>query len=266
MLRDRLLGNVFTKTIRDWLLWTIIATVALWAAAALYVWIMTIAGDEYMTLMDDMPEAFTNIYGQHDGTPAGLAMSGVFSVMGPLILLAYAIGLGSSAAVGEEEARTLPILLSNPLRRRTVLLTKTTVATIGLVIIMALTWLGVEATGLIFGMDLSDQAVLATSIQLLGMVLFFGALALGVSAWRGSSALGIGVAAGLAVVSYFVTTLLPVVEDLAEVARLTPWYLFSGADSLSQGLDPILLAIAVILAIALVGGATYTFERRDLKG
>jgi hypothetical protein len=47
---------------------------------------------------------------------------------------------------------------------------------------------------------------------------------------------------------------------------LTPWYLFSGADSLSQGLDLILLAIAVILAIALVGGATYTFERRDLKG
>ena len=131
MLRDRLLGSVFTKTIRDWLLWTVIAIVALWAVALMYVWIMTIAGDEYMTLMDDMPEAFTNIYGQHDGTPAGLAMSGVFSVMGPLILLAYAIGLGSSAAVGEEEARTLPILLSNPLRRRTILLTKTGVAAIG---------------------------------------------------------------------------------------------------------------------------------------
>ena len=266
MLRDRLLGSVFTKTIRDWLLWTVVAVVALWATAAMYVWIMTIAGDEYMTLMDDMPEAFTNIYGQHDGTPAGLAMSGVFSVMGPLILLAYAIGLGSSAAVGEEEARTLPILLANPLRRRTVLLTKTAVAVIGLVITMALTWLGVEASGLVFGMDLSDQAVLATSIQLLGMVLFFGALSLGISAWRGSSALGIGVAAGLAVASYFITTLLPVVEELADVARLTPWYLFTGADSLSQGVDPLLLAVAVILAMALVGAATYTLERRDLKG
>jgi ABC-2 type transport system permease protein len=266
MLRDRLLGSVLTKTIRDWLLWTVIAIVALWAVALMYVWIMTIAGDEYMTLMDDMPEAFTNIYGQHDGTPAGLAMSGVFSVMGPLVLLAYAIGLGSSAAVGEEEARTLPILLSNPLRRRTILLTKTGVAAIGVIIIMVLTWLGVEASGLIFGMDLSDQAVLASSVQLLGMVLFFGALSLGVSAWRGSSALGIGIAAGLAVASYFVTTLLPVVEELADVAKLTPWYLFTGADSLSQGIDPILLAIAVVLAIALVGAAVFTLERRDLKG
>jgi ABC-2 type transport system permease protein len=186
--------------------------------------------------------------------------------MGPLVLLAYAIGLGSSAAVGEEEARTLPILLSSPLRRRTVLLAKTSVAVLGLVIVMILTWLGVEVSGFIFGMDLSDQAVLATSIQLLGMVLFFGALSLGISAWRGSSALGIGFAAGLAVASYFITTLLPVVEELADVARLTPWYLFSGAESLSQGLDPILLAIAVVLSVALVGGAIYTLERRDLKG
>ena len=73
------------------------------------------------------------------------------------------------------------------------------VAVLGLLIIMALTWLGAELSGLIFGMDLSGQAVLATSIQLLGMVLLFGAIALGISAWRGSSALGIAVATGLAV-------------------------------------------------------------------
>ncbi len=172
MLRDRLLGNVFTKTIRDWLLWTVIAVVALWAMALMYVGIMGIAGDEYMTLMEDMPEALTNIYGQHDGTAAGLAMSGIFSVMGPLVLLAYAIGLGSSAAVGEEEARTLPILLSSPLRRRSVLLAKTSVAVLGLVIIIDLTWLGVE----VFGGHLRHgprptRTSSETSVQLLGMVL-----------------------------------------------------------------------------------------------
>jgi ABC-2 type transport system permease protein len=266
MLRDRLLGSVFSKTVRDWLLWTVIAIVALWAVALMYVWIMVAAGDMYMTLMDDMPDAFRNIYGNHDGTPAGLAMSGLFSVMGPLILLAYAIGLGSSAAVGEEEARTLPVLLSSPVRRRTVLLTKTAVAVVGLVLIMALTWLGAEAAGALFGMDLTDQEVLATCIQLLGMVLLFGAVSLGVSAWRGSSALGIGVAAGLAVASYFITTMLPVIDELADVARLTPWFLFSGAESLSEGLDPILLAIALALAAVLVGMAVVTLERRDLKG
>ena len=265
-MRDRMLGSVFSKTIRDWLLWTIVAVVAIWLITLLYVGMMTAAGDEYISLMDDMPEALSSIYGQHDGTAAGLAMSGVFFVMAPLVLLTYAIGLGSSAAVGEEEARTLPILLSNPLRRRSILLTKTAVVIIGVVIITVLTWLGAEVSGAILGMDLSNQGVLASSVQLLGMVLLFGALSLGISAWRGSSALGIGIAAGLALASYFITTLLPVVEELADLARLTPWYLYSGADSLSQGINVVLLVIAVGLGAALLGMGVYTLDRRDLKG
>ena len=160
----------------------------------------------------------------------------------------------------------MPILLSIPLRRRSVLLAKTAVAIIGVVLITALTWLGVVAFAAVFGMDLADQNVMGTSIQLLGMVFLFGALALGLSAWRGSSALGVGVAAGLALLSYFLTTLLPVVEELADLAKLTPWYLFSGADSLSNGVDPFLLGVAFAIAIALLGIGVFTLDRRDLKG
>ncbi len=266
MLRNRLLGSVFAKTVRDWLVWTIIAVIAMWLIAAMYIAIMASSGDAYMTLLSDMPDAIANIYGSNDGTPAGLAMSGVYNLIGPLVLLTYAIGLGSSAAVGEEEARSLPILLASPLRRRTVLLAKAAVAGIGTITIVVLTWLGVVGTAALVGMDLSEQDVLGASIQLLGMVLLFGALALGLSAWRGSSALGVGVAAGLAVLSYFVTTLLPVIKELADVAKLTPWYLFSGADSLTKGVDVVLLGVAVALAAGLLGLGLYTLERRDLKG
>ncbi len=266
MLRNHLLGSVFSKTIRDWLLWTVIAVIAMWAISALYIGIMASSGDAYVTMMDDFPEALASVYGMNDGTAEGLAMSGIFFLIGPLVLLTYAIGLGSSAAVGEEEARSLPILLSSPLRRRSILLAKTAVAAIGVLVITALTWVGIVVFAALVGMDLSEQNVTGASIQLLGMVFLFGALALGLSAWRGSSALGIGVAAGLAVLSYFVTTLLPVVEELADIARLTPWYLFSGADSLSHGVDPVLLGIAALIAAALFGLGVYTLDRRDLKG
>lgn len=266
MLRDRLLGSVFSKTVRDWLLWTIIAVIAMWLTAALYIAIMASTGDAYITMLQDFPEPIANIYGVNNGTAQGLAMSGIYNVIGPLVLLTYAIGLGSSAAVGEEEARSLPILLSSPLRRRSILLTKAAVAAIGVLVIVALTWASVLVMAALMDMDLADQNVMAASIQLLGMVFLFGALALGLSAWRGSSAIGIGAAAGLAVLSYFLTTLLPVVEELAEVARLTPWYLFSGADSLSNGVDVVLLTIAISLAALLVGMGLYTLDRRDLKG
>jgi ABC-type transport system involved in multi-copper enzyme maturation permease subunit len=266
MLRDRLLGSVFSKTIRDWLLWTAIAVIAMWSISALYIWIMAASGEAYVTMMEDFPDALSNLYGMNNGTAEGLAMSGIFFIMGPLVMLTYAIGLGSAAAVGEEEGRSLPILLSSPLRRRSILLSKSAVVIAGVLAIAGLTWLGVVVFAAVFGMDLSEQNVLGATVQLLGMVFLFGALALGLSAWRGSSALGIGVAAGLAVLSYFVTTMLPVVEDLTELAKLTPWYLFSGADSLSNGIDPILLGISGLIAAAFFGLGLYTLDRRDLKG
>jgi ABC-2 type transport system permease protein len=267
MLRNQLLGSVFSKTVRDWLTWTSIAVIAMWLISALYIWIMSSSGDAYVTMIEDFPDALGNVYGLNNGTAEGLAMSGIFAVIGPIVLLAYAIGLGSSAAVGEEEAGSLPLLLSiSSRRRRSVLLSKSAVVVIGVIVIMALTWLGAVALGAVLGMDLSDQNVLAASIQLLGMVLFFGALALGIAAWRGSSALGIGVAAGLAVLSYFVTTMLPVVEELADLARITPWYLFSGAQPLTDGVDVALLGIALLLAAALFGLGLFTLDRRDLKG
>lgn len=266
MLRNRLLGSVFTKTIRDWLTWTVIAVVAMWLISAMYIGVMGSTGDAYVTMLADFPEALSNVYGMNDGTSEGLAMSGIFFVMAPLVLLTYAIGLGSSAAVGEEEARSLPFLLSGSLRRRSILLSKTAVVIIGVLVITALTWVGVTAVAGLVGMDLSEQNVLGTSIQLLGMVFLFGALAMGLSAWRGSSTLGVGVAAGLALLSYFLTTLLPVVEELADLAKLTPWYLFSGADSLASGVDPVLLGIAALIAAALFGVGMYSLDRRDLKG
>jgi ABC-2 type transport system permease protein len=265
-MRDRLLSNVFTKAIRDWLTWTIIAVVALWLIGAMYFAVMSSSGDAYVTMLEDFPEALANIYGTQDGTAIGMALSGMYSLMAPLVLLAYAIGLGSSAAVGEEESRTLPVLLSSPLRRRSILIAKTAVVVLGVIVVVAGLWLGNEVLAVIFGLDLSQHDQLASAIQLVGMVLLFGALSLGVSAATGSSAIGIGVAAGIALVSYFVTTLLPVVEELADVARLTPWYLYTGAEAMYEGLDPVLLVIALTIAAALFGAGAYRLDRRDLKG
>lgn len=266
MLRNRLLGSVFTKTLRDWLLWTTVAVVALWAIGGLYIFMMSSTGSAYVTMMEDFPEALRNVYGMNDSTPEGMAMSGIFFIMAPLVLLTYAIGLGSSAAVGEEEAGSLPMLLTSRLRRRSVLLSKSAVVAIGVVVIVVLNWLGLLAMASLANLDLSNQNVAGSSIQLLGMVLLFGALSLGISAWRGSSGLGVGVAAGLAVLSYFVSTLLPVVEELADVAKLTPWYLFSGAEPLTSGVDVVLLAIALAIAAVMFAFGLFTLDRRDLKG
>jgi ABC-2 type transport system permease protein len=266
MLRDHLLSNVFTKTVRDWLMWTVVAVVALVVIGAFYVGTMSVSGEQYVSILDAMPAPLARVYGTQDGTNAGMAMAGMYSLMGPIVLLAYAIGLGASAAVGEEEARTLPMLLSSPLRRRSILVAKTAVAVIGIVVIVVAMWLGMVVAAALLGLDVGRYDSFAASVQLIGMVVLFGALSLGISAWRGSSALGISVAAGVAVLSYFVTTMVPVVEEIADLARLTPWWLYSGAEALYRGMDPILLAVAIAITAAFFGLGAYTLDRRDLKG
>ncbi len=159
-----------------------------------------------------MPDALANIYGVNDGSAAGLAMSGIFFLMGPLVLLTYVIGLGLAVrrSVKRKPERCRSCSRAR-LRRRSILLAKTAVAAIGVRRHhrprCGSAW---RSSAGPLGMDLSDQGTFAAAVQLLGMVLLFGALALGISAWRGSSRSGIGVAAGLALVSYFITTLLPV--------------------------------------------------------
>lgn len=263
---NHLLGSVFRKALRDAVGWTVVAIVAMWLISLMMAFVFGSFGDEYAALVSDMPPAMSAIYGQNDGTPAGIAMSSMFSLLVPIVLLAYGIGLGASAAVGEEEAGTMPLLLANPLRRSSILLAKASVVVIGLVIITLMTWLGIELSATVVGMDLSNQRVLAASMQLLGLTLAFSGLALSLSAWRGSSAVGVGVAASVVLGSYFITTLLPVIEELADAARLTPWYLYSGAQALDQGVDVLLLGIAAVVAVLLLWGGLLTLERRDLRG
>ena len=265
-MRGLLLANVFTKAVRDAVQWTVIAIVALWLMTLMMVWVFSSFGDEYAGILGDLPPAMAAIYGENDGTPAGIAMSAMFSLMAPIVLLAYAIGLGSSAAVGEEESRTLNLLLTNPLKRAGVMASKVIVVLMGVLLIALFGWLGVEVSASLFGMEVGDQDVFGASVQLLGLALLFGGLAAGLSAWRGSSAIGIGVAAVVALGSYFITTLLPVVEELADIARLTPWYLYSGAQALSDGVDVALLAVAVVAGGIMLWVGLYTIERRDLKG
>jgi ABC-2 type transport system permease protein len=261
-----MLANVYSKSVRDAALWTFAAIAILIVLAAVALPIYAEFGEGYIGLMEDMPDWIAVVYGDSMGSVAGLAGTAMFTLMAPLVLLVYAIALGTSAAVGEEEARTLPLLLANPISRDRVLVAKASVVAAGIVLIVLLVWLGVEAIAAIAAIDLASQDTFAASVHLAGLALLFGSLSLAVSAWTGSSVVGLGTAGIAAVLSYVASTWLPIVEDLAELARFSPWHLYAGAEALSQGIDPGLLLVALGLSGALLGAGLLGLRRRDLKG
>ena len=239
-----MLASVFTRSARDALLWTVAAMAVLLVMAGVALPMYAEFGEGYLGLMEDMPEWLRVVYGESMGSVAGLVGMAMFTLVSPLVLLVYAIAMGTGAAVGEEEDGTLALLLANPISRGRVLLAKATVAIMGVLLIVVAVWLGIDVIAGLVGIDMEGQDTLAASVHLAALALLFGSLALAVSAWTGSSALGLGVAGITAVVSYVANTWLPIVEDLADVARLSPWQLYAGADALRSGVDPLLLAIA----------------------
>ena len=121
--------SVTTKTLHDqrhalpaWVIGLVLLVgmyVAIWPS---------VRGEPSMNeFLDQMPEAFRALFtmsGADMSTPIGYVKIELLSFMVPLLLLTYAIGAGATAIAGEEDRRTLDLLLSAPISRRRIVLEK----------------------------------------------------------------------------------------------------------------------------------------------
>lgn len=262
------MSGLFAKAARDQrrglLGWGIgVATVVL-MYSAFYPSIKGSAGalQEYM---DNLPEALRNIVaGQDYTTPVGYLQSEFFNTMGPLVVLIFAIGAGARAIAGEEEAGTLDLLLSTPVRRRQVLATKAlgvVAATAGLAAVAAVS---IAVFGPPFDLSVPLGDVVAACAMLALLALSFGGIAFAVGAATGRRALANAVAGGVAVVTFIVNAVGPTVEWMRPLRPLSPFRWYQDPGLLTSGLHPRNVVVLTAIAVASSLVAHATFERRDL--
>jgi len=214
-----------------------------------------------------IPEALLAMIGFVDmGTPEGWYQTEVFSITMPGALIVVTAMMGARALAGEEEDNTMDLLLANPIKRSRVVIEKAgALAIIGLGLGFA-TFAGTMAGSLIGGLDLSFANVAVTSLLGALLGIFFGYVALAVSAGTGQRRAAIGVAAGLAFLAYFANAFLPVSATLAGWARLSPFYYYLGNDPLVEGLNWGDAAVLIGLCVVALGFAVFLFKRRDVRG
>ncbi len=268
MPRSRMLSTVLGKTLHEqrksliWWALGFVGTVLMYAAF----W-PTIRDNAsvFTDYMNKLPEVMRNLIGSVSfTTPEGYLQMELFTFVAPILLLVYAISSGSRAIAGEEEAGSLDLLLSVPIRRRRVLLDKywaMLVPTFGLVCLM---WLTVVACGPVF--DLHPDLGHLTGASLLAFLLAtaFGSIALAVGCLSGSKGLAIGVPTGIALVTFLVNMFQPSVEWLDPFRWISPFYYYAGDQPMVNGLHAAhALVLAGISVVALLV-ALWAFERRDL--
>ena len=196
---------------------------------------------------------------------AGYLSAEMFSLMVPLLLIIFAISLGASVIAGEEDKRSIEILLSEPVSRRRVLLEKYAFLLAASILLAAVVWLSLAIAAPIVGMDVSmnNLAAAVTSSALLGIA--FGSLAFGIGAITGSRGLSVGVSAGTAVATYVINTLGTIVDFLEPVRWISPFFYHGGNSPILNGLDPLhVLLLLVVVAVPAIAGYI-AYQRRDLR-
>jgi len=263
-----MLSNLFAKTLRDqkWSLlgWSI-GLVAL-SLYLLYVYPFINRASEMMKLLDNLPPIIKNLIGKNNflATPEGFLNLQPFSILAPLLFIAFAIAKGSDATAGEEERGSLDLLLANPLPRWQVVIEKFLAHALALFILGLVFWMGMGAGTRIFSIAVSLRrlAEVISSCFLLGVVFLSLALALG--CLSGKRKIGVGVSSGFAVITYLINAYAPMVEGLRLYRIFSPFYYYNGNTVIINGLNLSHVMVMTGLVIIFLAAALFFFSRRNL--
>jgi len=264
-----MLRSIWIKTVRDQLrpmIWYVIGLIAL-SAYVLAVYPTIRDNPDLNRTLQNLPDGVKALIG---GTqldlisPAGYLQVEAFALVIPLLFLIYAILLGANAIAGEEERRTLDLLLSYPVARGQVIREKFLALCLLLCALGAILWLtflvGAAAVNMQIGRG--HLAAATTSAVLLG--LWFGAFALAIGCATGKRGAALGASAAVAVAGYLLQSLSSLVSGLRPIAKASPFYLYSSNEPLRHGLNFAHVATLLIVTLALFAIALVLFKRRDV--
>lgn len=283
--KERLRGGVQTEPGPvDWLLRTVYGKTlwekrrSIWAwmiglgalaalTAAFWPTIRT-SGDAMQGMLEAVPAELLAMFGVTDpaslATPEGFLSARLYSSIGAIAMLIFAIGMGSAALAGEERAGTMDLLLGTPVRRRRVAREKlAAMITLAVVIMVALA-LVVLVAGAAYDMGLSLPHVISANVGLGLLALFFGAMAFLVGALTGRASLASGIASGLAVASFMLNGFGAAIEGLEPFRVLSPffWYLQDSPPLSRSFSGTYWLLVTGVLVFGIL--AIPAFRRRDI--
>ena len=262
-----MLRSVFGKTLRDQRRSLLGWTVAITAVGVIYAafWPLMVS-PEMKAAMNAFPPELLEALGYTDITsPVGYVGSTTFGLLGPALIIVFAAAVGGSAIAGEEESGRLDLTLAHPVSRWSVALQRfaaivVQMLLVGLVLGLALVGVSGPAE---FG-ELGATNVMAASLHLSLLGIFFAALGLGVGAATGRRSLAFGAVAIIAIGGFLGNNLGPMVAELTWLRDISPFHYYSGGQPLRNGLQLLDAAVLAVASLVLVAVGGLLFDRRDV--
>ena len=218
------------------------------------------------SLYANMSPAMQTLLGGSDLTsPAGYLSTQVFAFFLPAVLLVFGLGRGSALIAGEEEERTLDLLLAQPVPRWSAYLQKAAAVTTGITALTLATWVILAALNTAVKFDVPAANLAAVCLQMGLFALALSLAAQAIAAATGRRGYGLSVVAGYTFVSYVIYGMSATVTWLQDVRPLTLWRWYLLNDPLSSGFDWPGIGVLSGVCLAALAAGTFFFDRRDLR-
>ncbi len=181
-----------------------------------------------------------------------------------MVLLILGMGRGAAALAGEEEDRTLDLLLAQPVSRRRLYAIKSVALTWWLALMSLATFATLAALDHVTGLDIGWGDLAAVSAQMGLMCLAAALITMALSAATGRRIAGIAAVGAYLFLAYVVHGLSDVVSWLHPVDALSLWRWYLSNDPVTGGLDPVAVTVLAAAGAAAIAVGAWAFDRRDL--
>jgi ABC-2 type transport system permease protein len=264
-----LIPPLFHKTLRDhwrgYLGWNVGLISLVSILLSVYPTVRSSAG-AMSSFLANYPEAMLKIFRISDyASGPGYLSSELLSFMGPLIFIAIGISWGASASAQEEENRTADLLLTLPISRSKILLTKIAAAAFAQVVLGFVLYLSLVVGARLVHLSIGSAKLVAASVacSLLGIMFNAVATILG-SAW-GKKSIALGGAIALALAGFLLYSMAPLVGTFDRVKTFNPFQWTLGSEPLTRGFNSGGITVTVLIVIGIYAGSLSLFRQRDIS-
>lgn len=210
------------------------------------------------------PSAQALLGGSDLTSPVGYLSTQVFAFFLPAVILVFVLGRSAATLAGEEEDRTLDLLLAQPLARWAAYAEKAAAVTISLAVLGLATLIPLLAFDSAVQFNLGFAELSAVVVQMCLFALALGMWTQAIAAATGRRTTGLAVVTGYIVVSYLVYGLSGSIEWFEHLKPLTLWRWYLGNNPLENGFGVVECLVMLGVAAAGVVAGTWLFERRNL--
>lgn len=257
-----------------WTLWQRRVSTAWWAIAIFALIFVTLMvyppfrdqAAQLQKSFENLPPAAIQLFGGSADffSPVGYLNSQIFFITLPLILGILGINLGHGLIGKEEQDLTIESLLSRPISRTRLLMSK---AVSGVIILTIVTAAGLATTLVaahLVKLEVADKLIIQTMLSCYLMALSFGAIAFLFSAIGRARGAAIGITTFLALGGYIISSLAGTVEWLRDPAKIFPFHYYQSEAILKQTYN--WNNLYFFGGVIIVGGliSWFAFRRRDI--